>query len=403
MHWHIETDIISLIAACLLLIYQIRLHPQNRRDEHTRRFCACFIVCIAATVIDVLASVAMESAISRLLYHLMMTLYLILIEQVILSWFFFSLSILYQDSPKTGQWIERLSLALYAVYVLLALSNPWTGLFYTLGEHMEYRRGPLFSLMVLLFIAYTAVLILLTVLRRKHIPKRYSGLVLILIPFALAVAIFFQLRNNGWLVILPAYTVCLLMAFLFLQSREMKEQSVLVAHLSVEAATDKLTGLLNRAGGDNRIHSVDLRNYEHCLIIVVDVDGLKTINDGLGHEAGDRALIAIARRLKAHFRANDIVARYGGDEFIACLLGTFTSEQVLSSLEALCEKLNHVPIDDTPDATVSASIGASYGRLSQRDIAQLLHQADVALYDVKRNGKNGFCLYEENEKEHKQA
>ena len=238
MHWHIDSDIMSLFATCLLIIYQRRMHPDAKEKLRTRWFTACLGVCAVVTLIDILASVVMDVPRNRFLYHFLMTLYFVCIVQVILSWFYFSISILYADNRRAGHRAGVIAGVPYLVYVALSVSNPWTGWIYSLDANMTYARGPLFFLMVAVFGAYTIALFILTLIRRSHIEKRYSDTVLLLIPALLAVSIIVQLLNNGWLVIMPTYAICLLLAFFFLQSDELKQQNMLVEHLSIEASTD---------------------------------------------------------------------------------------------------------------------------------------------------------------------
>jgi diguanylate cyclase (GGDEF)-like protein len=157
-----------------------------------------------------------------------------------------------------------------------------------------------------------------------------------------------------------------------------------------EAMTDPLTGLTNRRGFDaalNRALSAAERGGAFVLLHI-DLDHFKEINDSLGHAAGDEALIHVAAVLRAELRGQDISARVGGDEFVVLVQGRCdddTAQRLAGRLIAGIECF-------TPRAEASARLSASIGAvLSQHHPApkvdQLLAEADAALYKAKRAGR----------------
>jgi diguanylate cyclase (GGDEF)-like protein len=126
-----------------------------------------------------------------------------------------------------------------------------------------------------------------------------------------------------------------------------------------------------------------------CLMI--DVDRFKLINDQFGHAAGDAILAEVASALQASLRSFDLVARYGGDEFVALLPGA-SLEGARQVAEALCDVISTLTVSLTAqhDAIhVSISVGAvSHDPGSNDDAPMLLNRADVALLDAKRHGRN---------------
>jgi diguanylate cyclase (GGDEF)-like protein len=155
------------------------------------------------------------------------------------------------------------------------------------------------------------------------------------------------------------------------------------------AFNDSLTGLPNRALLLDRLE-VALARAERedqpVSVLFLDLDGFKVVNDSLGHVAGDRLLIDVARRLSGCLRKGDTAARIGGDEF-AILLGDIgnqaraprVAERVIAALGEPFTVLGH-------EVFVSASIGIAYG---QGDAQNLLRNADVAMYRAKRSGEGG--------------
>ena len=154
----------------------------------------------------------------------------------------------------------------------------------------------------------------------------------------------------------------------------------LLRELRRAASTDPLTGLLNRRAFEDRL-TAELaranRSGEPFALVLADADRLKELNDGHGHAAGDAALVALARALHDELRAEDAVARIGGDEFAILLpgCGAFSAQDVAARLVRRVRA-------DVAAPTVSAG-GAAYG-VDGLTIDELMQSADAVLYDSKR-------------------
>lgn len=163
------------------------------------------------------------------------------------------------------------------------------------------------------------------------------------------------------------------------------------AFLRSRAEHDGLTSILNRY----MFHEVcDLlrSSTSPLILILVDVDKFKDVNDTYGHIAGDRVLIRVANLLKECFRESDYVFRIGGDEFAAILptVKSNSCERIREKLLQVNERLNHPDSDDIP---VSLSMGVASSCSGYHD--KLFEQADRAMYVVKENGRNGCLIYSE--------
>jgi len=149
---------------------------------------------------------------------------------------------------------------------------------------------------------------------------------------------------------------------------------------------DELTGLPNRRGFitlSEQALKVATRGYRDVLMIFIDVDDLKAINDTWGHLAGDRALIDTARALKESFRDADIVARLGGDEFVALI--NVDSDQTAELIGARIKSRVDIHNKRTERGhPLSLSVGAIRAKAEGAVLADLLAEADSALYDQKR-------------------
>ena len=129
-------------------------------------------------------------------------------------------------------------------------------------------------------------------------------------------------------------------------------------------------------------------------LITIDLDNFKHINDSLGHPAGDRLLQEFSQRLKGRLRKTDILARLGGDEFVVVLKNIASREHIATVAESILE-LMKAPFDlgIGKQLRVGASMGISIFPEQGSDVNELLRQADAALYEAKRNGRNHYSFY----------
>ncbi|MBZ9642370.1 EAL domain-containing protein [Streptomyces sp. PSKA30] len=172
------------------------------------------------------------------------------------------------------------------------------------------------------------------------------------------------------------------------------ERRLLNLRLRYEATHDALTGLPNRTLFFERLEKVlnagEGRRFGLCYL---DLDGFKTINDSLGHAAGDRLLVEVADRLQACATApGEMVARLGGDEFVALTTGP-DSEREVDELAARIMNALVAPVTvEGRELTVRGSIGIVEGAAGERSAAEVLRSADITMYRAKSAGGNRFEL-----------
>ena len=161
------------------------------------------------------------------------------------------------------------------------------------------------------------------------------------------------------------------------------------------ASSDPLTGLANRAAMRGHIDSALLatRNGGTCAVMMLDLDHFKTVNDTLGHFAGDELLREVSRRLAAEVGRLGIVARLGGDEF-AIVLGAIDGQPALALAQRCIESLDQPYSVQGTSARIGASIGVAIGPGDGATIDDVLRAADLALYDAKSHGRGVARLYE---------
>jgi diguanylate cyclase (GGDEF)-like protein len=160
-----------------------------------------------------------------------------------------------------------------------------------------------------------------------------------------------------------------------------------------QATRDSLTGLLNRGAALEALQ-LDLarvRRDEDVLtlaVLFIDLDDLKKINDLFGHEGGDAALQTVAESLRATTRASDVVARFGGDEFIVGCLGDRSSESPVLLAARICARVSSSEIQvHGRKSKLGCSIGGAVSMASDHTIEVLIERADDALYVAKTNGR----------------
>jgi len=167
-------------------------------------------------------------------------------------------------------------------------------------------------------------------------------------------------------------------------------------HLDHLAHHDQLTGLPNRlflaAHLPGAIEEAK-RTRSMMAVLFLDLDRFKHINDSRGHETGDHLLKAVAQRIRATVRTEDVVVRMGGDEFIVVLKSVRSSEQVNETAGRINEALSvPVPVDGRPLVT-TVSIGVSLYPRDGANMGELLRHSDTAMYQAKDRGRNNFQLF----------
>ena len=163
-----------------------------------------------------------------------------------------------------------------------------------------------------------------------------------------------------------------------------------------EAEHDPLTGLYNRTASEMRIQTAlrqnDAPDEKHALFII-DIDNFKLINDTFGHMQGDTLLKDLANGLTQLFRATDVVSRLGGDEFFVFLRNYQSLEIVEQKARQICELFHSTCVNGDKAQPISASIGIALFPEAGVTFPELYRNADMALYQAKASGKNGYVIY----------
>jgi diguanylate cyclase len=177
--------------------------------------------------------------------------------------------------------------------------------------------------------------------------------------------------------------------------QEVEELRTAISEVQSESNRDPMTGLLNRRGFDagiNQVLAPDNPDRRETCLLIVDIDHFKKINDTYGHLFGDKIICAVALALKNGVKGRDIVARFGGEEFVVVLTKTSlagaraVSEQLRAAVEQGRVRRGETTLDAV---TISIGVAAYHDGES---VNEFIHRADLALYASKQNGRNRVTI-----------
>ncbi len=179
--------------------------------------------------------------------------------------------------------------------------------------------------------------------------------------------------------------------------RDRRDRVEAEARIHHMAHHDSLTGLPNRTTFDERVQSL-IERAQHgepgFALLFIDLDHFKRVNDSLGHVVGDTLLQTVARRIAASLRGNDLVARFGGDEFVVVLTGAPPAEAVREVADKLLATVGAVVDVLGQDISVTPSIGVAMYPQHGKSGAELIKHADTAMYDAKSRGRANCSFFE---------
>jgi diguanylate cyclase (GGDEF)-like protein/PAS domain S-box-containing protein len=181
-----------------------------------------------------------------------------------------------------------------------------------------------------------------------------------------------------------------------ISERDITDERTLAAELSHQALHDTLTGLSNRALFNDRLeqaHAKIARDGGQFAVLLLDLDDFKGVNDSLGHLAGDQLLKLVARRLEKVTRATDTLCRFGGDEFLYLAEGLRAPADAQLTATRLLDALTESFFVSGTQVEQHASIGVTVSDVTTSETTDFVQNADVALYEAKREGKGRSVLF----------
>ncbi len=177
-------------------------------------------------------------------------------------------------------------------------------------------------------------------------------------------------------------------------NKQKKEKSQLIEKSQI----DGLTKLYNKPATERMVSEILDSNYGSSIyaLMVIDVDNFKGINDTYGHLLGDAVLIDVSKIFKSIFRDTDIIGRIGGDEFLVFMNKVSSEADVREKAEIMCQKIRELYENEVTLSKVSVSVGIATAANERILYKDLFKNADLALYETKQKGKNGFTVFDEN-------
>ena len=260
--WHVETDIFALAAFVIMLLKEYS-QKREKRDIQGDAFYLVLIFSIINDVIDIVSSMAMDYAGNWWFYQIAMTLYVISMPLLAAVWMCYSYVLIHKEYSLQELKKNIIYLMIpYAIYAVVAITNPFTELFFHLTKNIEYSRGVLFmpvgigSIMV-----YSAAGFILVWSHRKQIEPRSNAILLMVFFMTTAVAIWIQLANPGWLIINASYAIIYIWCdatveeqrrYILYDEINKKNEELEVIARKAEAATQAKSEFLSRMSHDIR-------------------------------------------------------------------------------------------------------------------------------------------------------
>lgn len=202
-----------------------------------------------------------------------------------------------------------------------------------------------------------------------------------------------QLRNRIVVTLIIMVSISAGLLAIRLRSIQSKNKA-----LVTQSTTCALTGLYNRRYLEQLLTQPMPFNTSRfgISLVILDLDHFKHVNDTFGHDVGDEVLVEVARRIKQHLFPNDVVSRWGGEEFVILLSGSIDPEQQLNVIRLAISDLPIATQSGSLDLTTSigASIGIAHEQLNQDTYKKYLKAADDALYQAKETGRNQVIIAE---------
>ena len=182
-------------------------------------------------------------------------------------------------------------------------------------------------------------------------------------------------------------------------STDISERKALEAELERRASHDPLTELPNRHAFIDRLDNALRRTRRKSDspdvgVLFMDLDGFKIINDSLGHEAGDRLLVAVAQRITDQLRSEDVLARFGGDEFAVLLENVVDPPEAIRVAQRIAESLRESFTVSEHRVSVSTSVGIAFGSAHTDNPEGMLRDADTAMYQAKEQGPGRYEVFD---------
>ncbi len=312
--------------------------------------------------------------------------------RIIIAYIILRLSI---RNLKNKKILRLISVPVY-INLVASFSAFFSDIVFSYTITNEFVRGPLGYIPHVISILYLSA-ILITVITEFHTRSKLETIIVFsvvaLIAFSIVTEAMFNIRDISQI----CTVLSIIFYYMFFQSQTyvdiMHEENKIKEALTQKASTDGLTGILNKTAFEDAVTKFLAQNNSQAIsLIVVDLDYLKKINDTLGHLVGDQAIIDTANKLQDIFRKEDIIGRFGGDEFLV-FLKNIPKEVLHLRLEEILLSVKIKYFNQKDQVQLTASIGAVFcEKNNDLNWTELFNLADKAVYQAKDNGRDQYVI-----------
>lgn len=375
--WHIDAEIICFIFISVLMVDIFKTNAiQSLRDK---LFHALTVATVFTILADIISSYAMMQYQTTGWWFIQISLIFYFVFTPLLStlWQLYAIAVVKKEG-KARNVLMLITTLPFLTFAAIVVSNPYTGWLFHLSAANAYTRGFLFDALFFVFYGYSISTLLLACVNFKK-QERTTSIVLMIFPLVTGFGIFLQQVLPGYLVTGTAFTLVILITYLFLQNRK--------------ATRDNLTGLFNRLAFSTTIDTLSRGNAQGT-VLAVAVDDFKVFNQTFGQKNGDMLLQKIAAYL-IEASPNKTCYRYGGDIFTIILkkVNEQQSRQLADEIMNRFAQTFHIA---NVGYSVSVSIGiVEYPHRSSDKNHSIITALDFSIYQAKKRGKGQIAFYNE--------
>jgi diguanylate cyclase (GGDEF)-like protein len=381
-----------LAVVILLVIFFNAFRQLDRSKKRDRVFFWCLFSAIIFSLVDIADSVVQMYAKNYGALFTIRTLYYFTSSVPALLWFYYLCTLVYENQEKPFKISIWFGGIVYLIFCGFIFANIFTHGIFDFDADLNVIHNHFYFVISYGFSGFYALFFyVLLFINFRKIPNKHLFLALSFLPLIVLVGLLLEHFFNGWLMVGPAYSVALLFAYLFIQNSAVDR---IIGELSYEASRDPLTGLYNRSYFEREMaRDLNPKKEKLVALALIDIDGLKRINDTLGHPVGDEAIRKMGEILKKHLTSAEIIARIGGDEFAAIIIDK-SQDELTNELISLLDVFRDLGVGvDGNKLPLRCSIGVAFNVDEAPTSEALYYHSDVALYSVKRGDKYSFAFY----------
>jgi diguanylate cyclase (GGDEF)-like protein len=374
-----QTNIISIV---ILIVIYFSFKKHTKASHYSNRFFFTLLwlnVFILASDTLIVLFNGNPSSLGRFILASSLSVYFLLALSILVMWLFY---VDYHINRRLKN-IKSISIIfgpLLIIHLVLLILSVNHGYFFFIDANGYHQRGGMLIPLIIVNVGVFVLSMLYIILHRNLVAKSdFKALLFFPIPLMIAVGVqFFEPQIR---MLWPSMTLSILILYIYIQSKI--------------SNTDSLTGVFNRREYEYQVYNItNNKNMKKTIgAIMIDIDDFKSINDGISHQAGDKALIEVGKILTKSVRKNDFIARIGGDEF--CVILEIEKDDKLFEIIKRIEK-NIDDFNKKLSNEYHLSISMGYGIYNEKyyeSIQKFFHTLDRKMYEDKSVTKQNKSVY----------